>query len=161
MSLSIIGAGLGRTGTVSLKLAIEQLGIGRCYHMTEVLMNPRAPALWVEAADGRPDWESIFEGYVATVDYPACNFWRELAAYYPSAKVLLSVRDAAEWFESTQATILSPATVQAIAASPLAEFAEKVVFKTLGKQVHDRDFMIAAFNRHTQEVKRIPGALVR
>jgi hypothetical protein len=74
MPLEVIGAGLGRTGTVSLKLALEQLGFGPCYHMTELFMHPDHASGWVRAADGQPDWESIFSGYAATVDYPGCTF---------------------------------------------------------------------------------------
>jgi hypothetical protein len=68
MSLKVIGAGFGRTGTLSLKLALEQLGFGPCYHMMEVFKNPQAPNWWIDAADGNPDWEKIFEGYNAKVN---------------------------------------------------------------------------------------------
>ena len=92
MTLKVIGAGLGRTGTASLKVALEQLLGGRCYHMSECFGNSANPPLWLEAARGRPDWDAVFKDYVATVDYPACGFWRELADHYPEAKVVLSVR---------------------------------------------------------------------
>src|SRR5271165_903250 len=77
MSLRLIGAGLGRTGTLSLKLALEHLGFGPCYHMTELFMHPEHAPGWVRAADGHADWESIFAGYTSTVDYPGCTFWQE------------------------------------------------------------------------------------
>ena len=89
LALKLIGAGLGRTGTLSLKIALEQLGIGPCYHMAEVLMDPSLGVSGVRAADGKADWNSIFEGFAATVDYPGCTFWRDLIQFYPSAKVLL------------------------------------------------------------------------
>jgi hypothetical protein len=154
MPLQVIGAGLGRTGTVSLKLALEQLGFGPCYHMTELLMHPDHAPGWVRAADGQPDWESIFCGYAATVDYPGCTFWRELAQLYPSAKVLLSVRDPDQWFESTQATIFNDESSATLNASPLREFFEKTVWRDIGDRVHDRAFMVELFQRHNCEVER-------
>src|SRR5262245_11831416 len=108
MALDLVGVGLGRTGTLSLKVAIEMLGFKHCYHMVEVWANPPSIDDWLEAANGRPNWDKIFDGYKATVDYPGCHFWRELTAVYPKAKVILTVRDAGDWFDSTQATIFSP-----------------------------------------------------
>src|SRR5690606_21852220 len=106
MSLSVIGAGFGRTGTLSLKLALEQLGFAPCHHMTEVFANPDQAATWLAAARGEAvDWDSLLEGYKASVDWPSCHFWRELAAHYPDAKVILSTRDPRRWYESISNTI--------------------------------------------------------
>jgi hypothetical protein len=154
MGLKLIGAGLGRTGTLSIKLALEQLGLGPCYHMIELFMNPSHAPLWVRAAEGNPDWDRIFDGYGATVDYPGCSFWRELAQFYPDAKVLLSIRDPDAWFESTQATILSAETVQSTSVGPLRDFFGSTVLRDLGERVHDRDFLIEYFTRHNSEVQR-------
>jgi hypothetical protein len=154
MPLKVIGAGLGRTGTVSLKLALEQLGFGPCYHMTELFMHQEHASGWVRAADGHPDWERIFAGYTSTVDYPGCTFWRELAQRYPTAKVLLSVRDPDEWFDSTQATIFADASTETLLASPLREFFEKTVWRDFHDRGHDRDFMVDLFRRHNAEVER-------
>src|ERR1700752_4054595 len=105
MTLSVIGAGFGRTGTMSLKLALEQLGLGPCYHMIEVFKNPKAPGYWEAAAHGQPvEWEEVFDGYGSTVDWPSATFYRELAEAYPAAKVVLTLRDPKAWFASTQAT---------------------------------------------------------
>jgi len=153
MTLELIGAGLGRTGTVSVKLALEQLGLGPCYHMTELFMHPEHAPHWVSAADGHPDWNRLFEGYRSTVDYPGCTFWRELAQFYPKAKVLLSVRDPDQWFESTQATIFNEATTAIIKESPLTEFFAKTVWRDFQDRIHDRDFMVDAFRRHNAEVE--------
>ena len=112
MALQIVGAGLGRTGTASLKIALEQLGVGRCYHMSEVGKDPAHVGLWLEAANGKPDWDRLLADYSATLDYPACTFWRELADFYPLSKVLLSVRDPISWFESTRRTGQSPRSVR-------------------------------------------------
>ncbi|HEX7080595.1 MAG TPA: sulfotransferase [Gammaproteobacteria bacterium] len=154
MPLQVIGAGLGRTGTMSLKLALEQLGFRACYHMSEIIVEPRRCADWIAAAEGRADWDRVFEGYAATVDYPSCRFWRELAEFYPSAKVVLSVRDPHDWFESTQATIFSPTMRRHIENSPLASFFDAVVWPSLDGRLDDRDFMVEAFERHVDEVKR-------
>jgi len=152
MPLEVIGAGLGRTGTLSLKLALEHLGFGRCYHMTECFPDPAAPPRWIEAADGRPDWEAIFRGFGATVDYPGCSFWRELAAVYPDAKVVLSVRDPDKWFDSTQATIFAPELMKQLMGSPLKTFFEKTVTAAFGDRLHDRDFMVDYFVRRNAAV---------
>lgn len=105
MSLQVIGAGFGRTGTASLKNALELLLGRRCYHMSEVLGQPGHVDHWLDVVAGKPDWDAIFGDYVATVDFPASNYWRELADAFPDAKIVLSVRDPERWFESTQATI--------------------------------------------------------
>jgi len=154
MPLKIIGAGLGRTGTLSLKVALEQLGFRPCYHMVEVWANIPCIRDWLEAADGRPDWEKLFAGYQATVDYPGCHFWRELTAAYPKAKVILTVRDPNEWFESTQATVFSPQMRGRIGASPVRTFIEKTVWNAFGDKIDDRDFMVEAFKKHVTDVQR-------
>ena len=95
MTLFAIGAGLGRTGTLSLKLALEQLGFGPCYHMREVFehLDVHVP-LWEQAARGADvNWDALFQGYRSAVDFPVAGFYRELADYYPKAKVVLTVRD--------------------------------------------------------------------
>lgn len=154
MTLSVIGAGLGRTGTVSLKLALERLGFGPCFHMTELIADPSRVPLWLAAADGKPDWPAIFAGYRATTDYPACRFWRELADAFPAAKVILTVREPAKWFESVSATIFSPAMAARMGDSPLTTLFAKTTGKDFGDRIADRDFMIEAFERHTAEVER-------
>jgi Sulfotransferase domain len=154
MRLRVIGAGYPRTGTVSLKLALEQLELGPCHHMREIMMNPASAGLWVQAADGKPDWEVIFKEYQSCTDVPGCTFWRELADYYPEAKVLLSVRDPEKWFESTQATVFSPAWRQRSATTPLKEFFEKAVYADFGERINDHNFMLEQFNRHNGDVVR-------
>jgi hypothetical protein len=153
MPLNIIGAGFGRTGTMSLKLAIEELGLGPCYHMSEVISNRERVADWLDAANGRPDWERVFAGYSATVDHPGCHFWRELAAAYPKAKVVLTVRDPVAWFESTQATVFSPRMRGLVAESPMKEFLWRTVWGDFGAGIDDRDQMVAAFEAHVARVK--------
>jgi hypothetical protein len=156
MSLKVIGAGYPRTGTASLKLALEQLGFGPCHHMREVMKNPQSSALWIEAADapGTANWDKVLEGYHSCTDVPGCTFWRELVAYYPSAKVLLSVRDPEKWFASTQATVLGPEWVARTLTTPLKEFFEKAVYPEFSGHFNDRDFLLSQYARHNDEVIR-------
>ena len=153
MSLDVIGAGLGRTGTLSLKVALEMLGFKPCYHMVEVWADPPCMSDWIAAADGRPDWKKLFAGFRATVDYPGCHFWRELVAAYSQAKVILTVRDAGDWFDSTQTTIFSPRMRGRVAEGPAMEFLNKTVWGEFGAGLHDREHMLAAFERHNAEVR--------
>jgi hypothetical protein len=106
MSLQVIGAGLGRTGTHSLKLALEQLLDGPCYHMLETFGRPDDIPVWHAAVDGDlPDWPTFLAEYRAAVDWPVAAFWRELSAAYPDALILLSVRDTDGWWKSANDTI--------------------------------------------------------
>jgi hypothetical protein len=106
MPLKVIGAGFGRTGTMSLKLALEQLGFGPCYHMTEVMTRPKHDTMWLALAKGEAsDWRPILDGFDATVDWPSTYFWRRLAADNPEAKIILTMRDPDAWYRSAAATI--------------------------------------------------------
>jgi Sulfotransferase domain len=107
MDLRVVGAGVGRTGTASLQLALQQLLGGRCYHMGETFGRPGDLPVWAAAATGTlPDWDEFLSEFVATVDWPACAFWRELADANPDALVLLSTRASADaWWKSANATI--------------------------------------------------------
>ena len=106
MGLDVIGPGFGRTGTNSLKLALEHLGFGPCHHMFEVRDKPEQLPHWEAAANGEEmNWHAVFDGYRSQVDWPGARFWRELVRFYPDAKVVLTVRDPDEWFDSVQATI--------------------------------------------------------
>jgi hypothetical protein len=154
MALDVIGVGLGRTGTLSLKVALEILGLKPCHHMVEVWANPASIGDWLEAANGRPNWQKIFDGFRATVDYPGCHFWRELNTAYSQAKAVLTVRDPGDWFDSTQTTIFSPRMRDRVGDSPAAEFLQKTVWNNFGSHLHDRAYMIEAFERHSAEVRR-------
>ena len=106
-SIKVIGAGLPRTGTLTQKLALEQLGFGPCYHWVNVLADLDQVELWNRALDGEPTWEEAFAGHVSTVDWPGGYFYRELAQAYPDAKVLLSVREPESWERSFSDTIVA------------------------------------------------------
>lgn len=104
--MQVIGSGFGRTGTRSTKDALEILGFGPCYHMEEVIKRPRHARAWLDRAEGRPvDWHELFTGWGSTVDFPASVVWTELLEAFPGAKVLHTVRDPDEWWESTIETI--------------------------------------------------------
>ena len=103
--MTVIGAGLPRTGTLSQKLALEQLGLGPTYHWVNLITDLDAVELWHRALDGEDVFEEIFGGYQATVDWPGGFFYRELAERYPDAKVLLSVREPQKWEHSYRETI--------------------------------------------------------
>src|SRR4051812_14465442 len=106
MAIRVIGAGVGRAGTMSLKAALEQIGVEKCYHMIELLMHAEQVRYWEQASAGQPvDWDTLFEGYQSIVDYPGCRYYRELLAHYPDAKVLLTVRNPESWYESARETI--------------------------------------------------------
>jgi hypothetical protein len=126
--------------------------------MSELIRDPSRATLWVRAAEGKPDWEAIYEGYACGVDAPTCVFWRELAQFYPTAKVILTVRDPDSWYESGQATVLSPEAQRQIGASQLGTFFAKLMPRHLGDEnmgkIHDRDFMLDHFRRHNGEVER-------
>lgn len=153
MALKVIGAGLGRTGTMSLKLALEQLGLGPCYHMAEVFKLGTAPT-WTRAYRGeRMDWEEVFKGFPSTVDWPACDFYRELADLYPDAKVILSVRDPESWYKSTQETIFRESNHDGAPPEWLEMF--HLLAKTkFGGDLHTREHLIDVYNRHNDEVRR-------
>jgi hypothetical protein len=159
MSLRIVGAGLPRTGTSSLRLALEQLLGGRCYHMSVIPGHPfDLGSGWNRAlADDTPDWGELFDGYVAAVDWPASLFWRELSAAYPDALVLLSVRDSAEtWWHSADETIL-PYARMALAPdwSEGRGFLDLLERFTGTTRWDDPATMIAAYERHNAEVRRL------
>jgi len=106
MTLQIIGAGFGRTGTSSLKAALERLGFSKCHHMREVFPTRFQGEAWHALAHGgEADWEAIFDGYAAACDWPSSAYWEELYRHYPESKVILTQRDQERWYQSTVETI--------------------------------------------------------
>lgn len=155
MALKIIGSGLGRTGTKSLHAALNRLGFGPTHHMFEMFQQQERMPLWIEAGKGRADWDAIFEGWSSAVDYPTAAFWREIADHYPQAKVIHTVRDPDEWFDSTQETIFRADGFAATAMESGGAMADffKTVIRDFPGRLHDRAFMTDYFRRHTEEVK--------
>src|SRR5262245_37587709 len=153
MSVKVIGAGYGRTGTLSLKVALEQLGFGPCYHMVEVFKNPQAASWWVDAADGKDDWRKIFEVYNATVEWPGSTFYAALADTYPDAKVILTERNPEDWFASTQATIFPRATPPDTDV-PFDQMFRKVIGRLFDHRMREHDHVIDVYLRHNAAVRR-------
>lgn len=154
--LEVIGAGYGRTGTLSLKRALEILGFRRCYHFTELLKR-RHTRRWLAILDGGPaDWNELFAGFAATVDWPGVAYYRQLADYYPDAKVILTIRDPDEWHASLRAALLPlrrSLTPWIPWASRLGRLTDRVIWDgTFEGRAAERDFAIARFHRHTREV---------
>lgn len=159
MTLEVIGAGFSRTGTLSLKVALEQLGFGPCYHMMEVMGSPVRPAHWMGLLDGGlPDWDAIFDGYRSTVDWPACTWWRELADAYPDAKVILSLRDGQGWYDSVMNTIYHALVAKVPEAAPphihtqIRMVGRLVGERTFAGRIEDRAHAIDVFDRHNRQV---------
>ena len=154
MSLKVIGAGLPRTATWSQKLALEQLGLGPCYHMSEALEHPDHWPLWESASRGEAvDWNRLFDGWGSTTDAPGCKFYRELAEFYPEAKVLLSVRDFEKWFASTQNTVLGGDVVGFHRARGSLGMVEAVGWGS-DPRLHDKAFMYDRFESQIENVTR-------
>jgi hypothetical protein len=151
MALSVIGAGFGRTGTESMKQALELLGYGPCYHMLEVLPNKARVLSWRAIARGKqPDWDDVFQGFAATVDWPGAFFWRELSDFYPDAKILLTVRDSASWYESMENTIL-PVLRNTTDHNSIGT--KLVLERVFAGNIDDRDHVIEAYERNTADVQ--------
>jgi hypothetical protein len=152
MSLRVVGAGLGRTGTMSLKLALERLLGAPCYHMSEVFAHPEHVALWHAAARGEPvDWKALFDGYAAAVDWPVGSFWPEVAAAFPDACILLSTRSAEAWWKSASQTIF-PISAKA-AGTPWHAMWMELAERRFTPRLDDRDAAVAAYERHNADVR--------
>ncbi len=151
MALDVIGAGFGRTGTESMKRALELLGFGPCHHMHEVMARPHLTEAWRGVAAGGPrDWDAIFDGYRATVDWPSAHYWEEIATHYPDAKVVLSFRDPDSWHRSMENTILP---VLRDGTDPQS-FGNAVLRDQLfSGRLDDRDHIIGVYLDHIDRVK--------
>lgn len=159
MPLDVVGTGFGRTGTNSLKIALEMLGFGPCHHMFEVRDRPEQVDFWAAAARGeRSDWDTAFQGFRSTVDWPSAYFWREIAAHYPDAKVILSVRPTAEWVKSIHATIHDSLKLRQSRPTEhlraMGEMAFDIIERrTFGGRLADPAHAAAVFEAHQAEVK--------
>jgi sulfotransferase family protein len=184
--MKVIGAGFGRTGTASLKAALELLGYGPCYHMSAVIAEPYRVRQWLEIGEGgaserepsggekhsTPDWDAMFAGFQATLDWPAAAYWRELAEHYPDAKVILSVRDPEQWYESVSATIFASAlaerrplplrrrVIRWLVTRRAPDFAlmprmskATVMDRIFDGRIDDRAHVLKVFEQHIAEVK--------
>jgi hypothetical protein len=170
--MKVIGAGFGRTGTLSLKVALETLGFGPCYHMTEVFEHPEHADFWSAAWRGEPvDWDGFLADYEAAVDWPACTFYEELFRRHPDARVLLSVRDPERWYESTRNTIyelsvgiprsslyrmgFAVVSFFIFGRSVRGKMADEIIWDgTFDGRFEDNHYAKEVFNRHNEEVRR-------
>ena len=157
MALKVVGAGFGRTGTRSLKEALEMLGLAPCHHMMEVFTHPEQVPFWDRAAQGQiTNWEELFVNYQSACDWPSCSFYKELADFYPDSKVILSLRDPKSWYKSVSNTIM-PAMQRPKDGSPgrLPGIFGPLL---IGEKTFNNDFseanMIAVYERHNAEVMR-------
>jgi hypothetical protein len=152
MTLRVVGAGLGRTGTLSLKLALERLLGAPCYHMTEVFAHPEHVSLWHAAARGEPvDWYALFAGYAAAVDWPVGSFWPEVSEAFPEARIVLSTRSAESWWQSASQTIF-PVSARA-AGTPWHAMWTELARNRFTTRLDDRAAAIAAYERHNADVR--------
>jgi hypothetical protein len=155
MPLKVVGAGVGRTGTASLKMALEQLLGGRCHHMFEIFADPGQARGWTDAIDGRDvDWQELLSGYVAQVDWPGASFWREISAANPDALVVLSTRDPQAWYRSASDTIFN------VLASPPPGLEQwfgvalpKMFRERFSEDLGNPTAMMEAFERHNADVR--------
>jgi hypothetical protein len=168
MPLMVVGTGVGRTGTESLKLALERLLGAPCYHMYEVLEHPEAMKFWSGAGRGdMPNWDDVFRGYSACVDWPASAYWPEITAAFPDALVLLSTRASSEeWYQSASGTVLSftrnpqdagvSDDLLGTVAGMFVRFMENlddVDPRTWYEALADPDTAVAAYEAHNQRVR--------
>ena len=166
--MKVIGAGFGRTGSMSLKGALEDLGFGPCMHMIDVIRAPEKARcdLWQRAADGEPvDWEELFDGWESTVDWPGCSFYKELIDAFPDAPVLLTLRDPDAWYESCVKSIYAATLagrkgeLEGSTETPPPEAMRMMGALIWGPEgtfrgrFDDRDFAIEVFNEHNEAVK--------
>ncbi|SEM21124.1 hypothetical protein SAMN05443999_11574 [Roseovarius azorensis] len=159
MSLKIIGSGFGRTGTMSTKLALEQLGFGPCHHMVEVMQNPEQPAHWAAIAAHRPvDWEAVFHGYTSQVDWPGAAVWRQTTVAFPDARVIHTERPEVDWWRSFNTTISKFFTkAPAMDLPPHIQDIFRIMSGWFLKETFedhtDRDCAIAAYRANNQAVR--------
>ena len=159
MALEIVGPGYGRTGTFSLKIALEQLGFGPCHHMFEVRDHPEQLPAWEAAARGDgADWDQIFHGYRAQVDWPGARYWRELVSHFSQARVILTVRDPDDWFDSVQATLAPLVAARGTFPLPHLNAVAEMGYQTVVAQLFhgrmsDRRHATRVFREHIAAVQ--------
>jgi hypothetical protein len=166
--MDVIGVGVARTGTVSLKAALERLGFGPCFHSRHVLDDPERLPLWDAAAGGQPvDWGVLFAGYRSSVAWPGAAFWRQLLAHYPDAKAVLTERDPDRWYDSVRQSIyqltgggtdneLAEAARQHIpSVAAMRRFNRKLIWDGFfDGRFADREHALRAYADHNAAIRR-------
>ena len=154
MTLQVVGAGAGRTGTHSLKVALEQLLGGTCHHMVECFGRPDQIAGFTAAVDGEPvDWTALMADFTAMVDFPGSLFWREIAAANPDAPILLSTRDAEGWYTSASNTIFVSMDSAPPEMQPWMQTVKRMLHDRFSDDFENKDAMIAAYEAHNAAVR--------
>jgi hypothetical protein len=159
--LEILGAGFGRTGTNSLKIALERLGFGPCYHMYEITKNPGHISFWNAAASNSPvEWISFFKSYKATVDWPASAFVPQIYKAFKSSKVIITVRNPEEWYQSANNTIFHTMANWEANENPETrdrmKMAKKIILDGVFWGKHDnKNHCIGIFNKHINEISNV------
>jgi len=153
VTIKVIGAGVGRTGTTSLYAALKILLSGNCYHMMEVFPRPDDVPVWHDAALGKmPDWKTFLSEYKAAVDWPASAYWEDLAKTYPDALIILSTRsDGETWFKSASNTIFP--SMLAAEDSPWRRMAFDMVKHRFTPDIENKAAAIAAYDAHNAYVR--------
>ncbi|CAH1210592.1 Sulfotransferase family protein [Candidatus Nitrotoga sp. BS] len=159
--MKIIGCGFGRTGSLSMKIALEQLGFGPCHHMHEVIANPdKHLPYWLAASKGEKiDWDEALAGYESCVDWPTAAYWPALAEHFPDAKILLTTRTAESWYSSISKTIfkvISDGVNEAPSdkPNPFGEMLVRMIMKNTFKgNIADRSHCINIFNQNVKSVR--------
>jgi hypothetical protein len=158
--MQVIGAGLGGTGTLQAKAALERIGFGPCYHVADVQEHPEQTSLWQALAAGACDWHALFGPYASCVDFPACVFYAELLDAYPDAKVLLTVRDPERAYERVRESIykLTTSPGSPLPAGLLQVFRDVVWAGLFGSVFEDRAHALDVYRRWNDEVAtRVPA----
>ena len=159
MALEVIGAGFGRNATNSLRRALEELGFGPCHHMFEISENEGLLPEWEAIVKGESrNWDAAFAGYRSQVDWPGATYWRELAEYYPDAKIVLSVRPVEGWYASFEKTIVPYIENRGKHDTPYRNRQSEMVHELIGRQtfgdrLRDRDYVMSIYEAHTAEVQ--------
>lgn len=158
--MKVIGAGFGRTGTMSTKVALQQLGFGPCLHMIDLIAaNQDLAQTFYDAYQGKPvDWTEALQGWESTVDWPGCTFYKQLMDTFPNAPVILNVRDPESWYKSMNDTIYDAA----MKLEQMPEMRDRPATKMIKAVVWDGDMKgdfqnkkgsIEIFEQHNKEVK--------
>jgi hypothetical protein len=169
--MQVIGAGFGRTGTMSLKAALERLGLGPCFHMIDLIREPEPLPYWQAAANGEQvDWTEALDGWESTIDWPGCTYWEQMAETWPDAPILLSVREPEAWYRSTLNSIheakemalrgeLGGGTEGDAPDPAVIQFINGMIWNgTFEGRFTNKEFAIDVFNRHNEGVKsKVPA----
>ncbi|MBG1231745.1 sulfotransferase family protein [Aestuariivirga litoralis] len=157
MTLKVIGTGFGRTGTDSMREALDILGFGPCHHMHEVIAHEQQKQMWRAKVQGAPlSWEELFAGYQSCVDWPSAYYWRELITAYPQAKVILTHRSAESWWASFEKTILAGLSKS---TDPQSVGLALIRDKVFGGKMNDKAHAMACYEANIKAIREtVPAA---